>query len=170
MCLADEYLALNCTMFHPDGHLLACGGADGQIKIFDVKTGQLAATFSSPNNTTAVSSLYFSENGTWLASTSSSSANISIWDLRKAAEIRVLETGLGHVDCLSWDYTGQFLAVGGEGGISVQQYSKANKEWSEPLKMALPATGVAWAKEAKGLVTVNAEGVLTFLATTESED
>jgi pre-mRNA-processing factor 19 len=168
--LADEYLALTCTMFHPDGHLLACGGADGQIKIFDVKTGQLAATFSSPNNTTAVSSLYFSENGTWLASTSSSSANISIWDLRKAAEIRVLETGLGHVDCLNWDYTGQFLAVGGEGGISVQQYSKANKEWSEPLKMALPATGVAWAKEAKGLVTVNAEGVLTFLATTESQD
>jgi pre-mRNA-processing factor 19 len=50
----------------------------------------------------------------------------------------------------------------------VQQYSKATKEWSEPLKMAVPATGVAWAKDAKGLVTVNAEGVVTLLATTET--
>jgi pre-mRNA-processing factor 19 len=155
-------------MFHPDGHLLACGGTDGQIKIFDVKSGSLAATFTSQTNSTAVTSLYFSENGTWLASTSSSSDNISIWDLRKAAEIRTLETGLGKVDCLSWDYTGQFLAVGGEGGVSVQQYSKASKEWSEPLKMALPATAIAWANEAKGLATVNAEGVLTLLGTKES--
>jgi pre-mRNA-processing factor 19 len=155
-------------MFHPDGHLLACGGTDGQIKIFDVKSGSHAATFTSPNNSTAVSSLYFSENGTWLASTSASSANISIWDLRKAAEIRTLETGLGNVECLEWDYTGQFLAVGGEGGVSVQQYSKSSKEWSEPLKMALPATGVAWVNDAKGLVTVNAEGVVTLLGRKES--
>ena len=155
-------------MFHPDGHLLACGGADGQIKIFDVKSGSLAATFTPHNNSTAISSLYFSENGTWLASTSSSSANISIWDLRKAAEIHTLETGLGHVDCLNWDYTGQFLAVGGEGGVSVQQYSKASKEWSEPLKMAVPAKGVAWVNEAKGLVTVNAEGAVTLLGSEES--
>ena len=155
-------------MFHPDGHLLACGGTDGQIKIFDVKSGSLAATFASQTNSSAVISLYFSENGTWLASASSSSSNISIWDLRKAAEIRTLETGLSKVNCLSWDYTGQFLAVGGEGGVSVQQYSKANKEWSEPLKMALPATGIAWTHEAKGLVTVDVEGVLTLLGSKES--
>jgi pre-mRNA-processing factor 19 len=155
-------------MFHPDGHLLACGSTDGQIRIFDVKSGSLAATFTSQSNSSAISSLYFSENGTWLASTSSSSANVTIWDLRKAAEIRTLETGLGKVDCLNWDYTGQFLAIGGEGGVSVQQYSKASKEWSEPLKMAVPATGVAWVNEAKGLVTVNAEGVVTLLGSKES--
>lgn len=155
-------------MFHPDGHLLACGGTDGQIKIFDVKSSSLAATFTSQTNPTAVTSLYFSENGTWLASTSSSSANISIWDLRKTSEIRVLETGLGNVHCLTWDYTGQFLAVGGDGGVSVQQYSKASKGWSEPLQTAIPATGIAWAPEAKGLVTVNAEGVVTLLGNKES--
>ena len=168
--LTNQYLGLTCTMFHPDGHLLACGGMDGQIKIFDVKTGQLAATFASPNNSSYISSLSFSENGTWLASTSSSSANISIWDLRKSVEIHTIETGLGNVDCLSWDYTGQFLAVGGEGGVSVQQYSKASKEWSEPLKLAVPATGIAWVDEAKGLVTVNAEGVVTLLRDKEVSD
>jgi pre-mRNA-processing factor 19 len=151
-------------MFHPDGHLLACGGNDGQIKIYDVKSGTLAATFSSPTTSAALSSLFFSENGTWLASSSSSSANISIWDLRKAAEIHTIETGLGHVKCLNWDYTGQFLAAGGEGGVSVQQYSKASKEWSEPLQLAVPATGIAWLKEAKGLVTVDGQGVIALLA------
>lgn len=152
---------MTCTQFHPDGHLLACGGTDGQIKIFDVKTGGLAATFDS-SGAGAVRSLFFSENGTWLASASELSTSVSIWDLRKAAQIHTLETG-GRVDCLSWDYTGQFLLTGGPNGVSVQQYSKASKEWSEPLKAGVPATGVAWRKSARGIVTVNQDGVVTSL-------
>jgi len=140
---------------------LACGGTDGHIKIFDVKSSTLAATFDSTASG-AVRALFFSENGTWLASASELSSRVSIWDLRKAAEIHTLETG-ARVDCISWDYTGQFLLTGGPSGVSVQQYSKASKGWSEPLKAAVPATGVTWAKAAKGIVTLNQEGVVTYL-------
>jgi pre-mRNA-processing factor 19 len=156
---AHPLLALKCAQFHPDGHLLAAGGADGQIKIFDVKSGSEAATFDLAG---PVKNIFFSENGIWVAGVTENSTTISIWDLRKATEIAVIETG-SSVNSISWDYTGQFLAVAGEQGISVQQYAKASKEWSEILKQGTPATRIGWGRDAQSLVAVNVDGVVTTL-------
>lgn len=157
--LANSFQGLSCAQFHPDGHLLAAGAADGQIKIFDVKTGTNAASFtcSAPLKT-----VFFSENGTWLASVTEASSSVSIWDLRKSEVVKVLEIG-NRVDSLSWDYTGQFLLTGGPNGVSVQQYSKSAKAWTEPLRSAVPAAAVAWGKSAQTIVALNTEGVLTVV-------
>ena len=150
---------LTCAKFHPDGHLLAAGGGDGQIKVFDVKSGTEAAAFDLG---APVKALVFSENGIWLAALTDDSSTVSIWDLRKSTEIKSLEMG-GKVDTISWDYTGQFLVGGGPGGITVQQYSKSEKAWSIPLQVAVPATAIAWGKDAQNLLAINNEGVLTAL-------
>ncbi|KAG9791484.1 cell cycle control protein, partial [Aureobasidium melanogenum] len=156
--------ALNTVQFHPDGHLLAAGGSDSQIKIFDVKSGTQAATFdlSGP-----VKCIYFSENGTWLAAVAEDSSLISVWDLRKAAEIKTIETG-SRINSISWDYTGQFLAAAGADGITVEQYSKATKEWSQILKRGVPATRVAWGHGAHSLITLNKGGEVTKLSAQHS--
>ena len=86
-----------------------------------------------------------------------------VWDLRKAEQIKELETG-GQVNNLHWDYTGQFLATAGPSGTTVQQYSKSAKAWSEPLKSAVPAVDVAWGSKAQNLVSLD-EGILTVLGT-----
>ncbi|KAM5448323.1 putative RING-type E3 ubiquitin transferase [Microsporum audouinii] len=148
--------ALSCVKFHPDGHLLAAGGADGQIKIFDVKSGTSAATFDMSG---PIKALYFSENGTWLAAVTNESSEISVWDLRKSTVVKVLETG-SRVDTISWDYTGQFLLTGGPNGLTVQQYSKASKSWTEPLRSAVPATAVAWGPSAQSVLALNGDGVI----------
>ena len=106
--------------------------------------------------------LYFSENGTWLAAVTENSSTVSVWDLRKTAEIKSLETG-SRVDCISWDYTGQFLVTGGRGGMTVQQFSKASKEWSEPLRSSTPTTAVAWGKSGQSIVALGGGGDLTIL-------
>ncbi|EGE04355.1 cell cycle control protein, partial [Trichophyton equinum CBS 127.97] len=152
--------ALSCVKFHPDGHLLAAGGTDGQIKIFDVKTGTSAATFDMSG---PIKALYFSENGTWLAAVTKDSSDISVWDLRKSAVVKVLETG-SRVDSISWDYTGQFLLAGGPNGITVQQYSKASKSWTEPLRSAVPSTAVAWSPSAQSILSLNADGVIVSVS------
>lgn len=157
---ANYNLALSCVKFHPDGHLIAVGGSDAQIKIFDVKTGSIAATFGTSGPLRA---LFFSENGTWMASVVESSSSVSIWDLRKSAEVKVLETG-NRVDSIDWDYTGQFLLTGGPNGLTVQQYSKASKEWSEPLRSAVPAVSASWGTSAQSIVALSAEGTLAVLA------
>lgn len=136
------------------------GGANNQIEIFDIKTGSPAAnyTMSGP-----VKCLFFSENGTFLAAAPENSTVISIWDLRSSKEIKMLETG-SKVDSISWDYTGQFLLAAGPSGLSVQQFTKATKSWSEPLRSAVPAAAVAWGPGAQSIVALNGEGGITVLA------
>ena len=151
---------LFCAQFHPDGHLLAAGAADGDIKIFDVKSGSQAASFGlgAPLKT-----LYFSENGTWLAALTQGSTSVSIWDLRKAAEIRSLDIG-STLYAISWDWTGQYLLAAGAGGVVVEQYSKSTKEWNEVLRSATPAVAVAWGRAAQRIFLLDNEGSLTLLA------
>ncbi|KAL5046106.1 hypothetical protein BDW71DRAFT_182826 [Aspergillus fruticulosus] len=151
--------SLLSVQFHPDGHLLAAGGADGQIKIYDIKTGALAATYDLAG---PVKRVFFSENGTFLAAVTENSTMVSIWDLRSSKEIKVLETG-SQVESIDWDYTGQFLLTGGPSGLTVQQYSKASKAWTEPLRSAVPAVAAAWGSAAQSIVAVNTDGGLAVL-------
>lgn len=152
--------ALTSCAFHPDGHLLAAGTVSGKIKLFMTKTLEQAAEFDLG---APVQSLTFSENGFWLAGTAKGTTSVTIFDLRKegaAATVKVLETG-GSVESLAWDYTGQFLATGGPSGVTVQQYLKSPKTWSEPFRSSVAAKAVRWGENGRKLVSVNAEGVVT---------
>ena len=105
----------------------------------------------------------FSENGFWLAGTAKGQTAVTVFDLRKegaAATVKVLETG-GSVQSLAWDYTGQFLATAGPSGVTVQQYAKSSKKWSEPFRNATPSVAVRWGQSGRKLVSVNGEGVVT---------
>lgn len=124
-----------------------------------MKSGANAADFSMDG---PVEDLTFSENGTWLAAASKGSTKVSIWDLRKSTQIKVLEVG-GQIQHLRWDYTGQFLALAGPSGLAVHQYSKSSKEWSELLRSAVPAVAVEWGSMAQTLVALGPDGALTIL-------
>ena len=88
---------------------------------------------------------------------------MQIWDLRKMAQVKVLEAGSA-ISNVRWDYTGQFLAVAGSSGITVFQYSKSSKEWSETLKAAVPSVAVEWGQRATSLVVLSKKGSLARLA------
>lgn len=90
------------------------------------------------------------------------STSVSIWDLRKASQFKVLETG-GQVLSVRWDYTGQYLATAGPTGVAVQHYSKSSKEWSELVRSAVPAVSVDWGSRAQNLVSLDGDGVITLL-------
>ena len=107
--------------------------------------------------------LTFSENGFWLAGSAKGQTTVTVFDLRKEganATAKVLETG-GPVQSLSWDYTGQFLATGGPTGVTVQQYAKSSKAWSEPFRGSVPSVSLRWGQSGRKLVSVNGEGVVT---------
>lgn len=160
------FVALTTCAFHPDGHLVAAGAASGDVKLFMTKTLEQAAVFKLG---APVQALAFSENGFWLAATAKGQTTVTIFDLRKegdAATAKVLEIG-GSVQSLAWDYTGQFLATGGASGLTVQQYAKSSKKWSEPFRNAVPAVGVRWGTSAKKLVTVNGDGVVSVFGAKE---
>lgn len=150
---------MTTAAFHPDGHLFAAGGIDGQIKLYDVNSGANAANF---HESGPIQALSFSENGTWLAAATKGSTTVSIWDLRKSSQIKVLDIG-SQIGWLRWDYTGQFLAVASPSGIAVQQYSKSTKEWSELLRSAVPAVAVEWGSKGQNLISLGPDGAVTVL-------
>jgi len=151
--------ALTCCQFHPDGHLLAAGTGKGQVKLFDVKSSALAATFDLSGRIQALS---FSENGFWLAIATTGSSTASIWDLRKTTEIKALDFGC-RIDSIKFDYTGQFLAGAGSDGVAVHYYDKGSKSWSEPLRKALAAGAVEWGSQAKSLIVLAMDGAVSVL-------
>lgn len=147
--------------FHPDGHLLAAGGVDGTIKLYTVTTSELAHTFPATASQPAIS-MEFSENGTWLCSAQEGSSIVTIWDLRKLSSLTTQDMGTP-VNAIAFDYTGQFLAAGGPGGLLVKQYDKKSKKWSEPLRKAVSAANVQWGAQAKTLVALTPDGAITLL-------
>ena len=154
---------LSTASFHPDGHLFAAGGTDGQIKFFHVKTGENAGVNFELDG--PVQDVAFSENGYWFAAVAKDSTNVVVFDIRKegkAAEAKVLEIG-GQVDCIKWDYTGQFLVAAGPGGLTISNYTKSSKSWSDVISLAVPAVALEWGPEAKTLVTANEKGVVSVL-------
>ncbi|CRK21168.1 hypothetical protein BN1723_012272 [Verticillium longisporum] len=158
--------ALTCCAFHPDGHIFAAGTATGDLKLFMTATLDVAASFSLG---APIQALAFSENGFWVAATAKGQSSVTIFDLRKegeAAKAKVLETG-GSVQSLAWDYSGQFLATAGASGITVQQYTKISKSWSEPFRSSVTAVAVRWGDKARQLVSVNGEGVVSVFGVKE---
>lgn len=166
ICFGERVLTrpeLTCTSFHPDGHLLAAGGRNGQLQIFDVKSGSVGGVFELGGPAKAIK---FSENGTWLATASEGSSTVSIWDLRKnGAEALTHTLPTDHsIDSLDWDYTGQFLLIGGSAGITVKQYTKSTKLWSEPLKAVISSGSVGWGDSAQSILSLDDKGAVTVLS------
>lgn len=119
--------------------------------------------FPSASRATPLQALCFSENGTWLASAQTNTSSVTVWDLRKLSALHTFDAGTP-VSGISWDYTGQFLAACGSGGVVVQQYEKKSKAWSELLKKAVAAVDVAWGAKAGSLVALTGEGGVSVLA------
>ncbi|KAI8625634.1 WD40-repeat-containing domain protein [Xylariaceae sp. FL1651] len=160
--------ALTACAFHPDGHLFAAGTETGTVKLFMTNTGEEAAAFSLG---APVQAIAFSENGFWFAATAKGQTTVTIFDLRKqgdAAQAKVLDIGSA-VHRLTWDYSQQFLATAGPAGVTVQQYNKGSKAWSEPMRAAVSnAVDVAWGPNASKLLVVNSDGVISVLGPKES--
>jgi len=85
-----------------------------------------------------------------------------VWDLRKLNQLAALNVGTS-VTGLAWDYTGQFLAACGNGAVTVSQYEKKSKAWSEPLRKAVNSVDVQWGANAKSLVALTGEGAISVL-------
>jgi len=99
-----------------------------------------------------------------LATISQGETSITIWDLRKTAEIKSINIG-SPVTSVVWDYTGQYLAACGPGNIVVQQYTKSSKSWSEPFRKAANALNVKWGANAQSLVALSGEGSVMVFST-----
>ncbi|KAI0308034.1 WD40 repeat-like protein [Multifurca ochricompacta] len=113
---------------HPDGTIFAGGTPSSTIHIYDVRSGDIAATLVSPHNSPfSVNSLSFSENGYHLLAPDSLSS-VGIWDLRKQKLGHSIPLSDGFkVNKVVYDYSAQLLGIAGNEGAHVF----AHKTWEE---------------------------------------
>ncbi|KAJ1911932.1 hypothetical protein IWQ60_009906 [Tieghemiomyces parasiticus] len=147
--------------FHPDGIILGTGATDGAIQIWNIKTQTVLATFAA--HTAATSALAFSENGYYLAA-ASHDYSVRVWDLRKQTVIHTIEldTESGTPPlALAFDYSGNYLAVG---GVDIRIFQA--KTWKELVMFddnQAPVTGVAFAShDARTLVVSSLDRTLRY--------
>jgi pre-mRNA-processing factor 19 len=174
---ADVEGGFTALHFHPDGLILGAGGNDSKIRIFDVKTQSTAITFE--GHVGAVSSMNFSENGYYLASSSLGEEIVRVWDLRKCAclaEIpielsskstpgkkKVGETKVGKVE---FNYSGSYLGVAVGSEIRVF----ANKTWKELVNLRSTSgevSGFKFGKDCRNVISCGYDGKLIVYGKTE---
>ncbi len=102
------------AVFSPDGMLVASGGADGAIRLWDVRTG--AQLFALEAHQGLVRSLAFSPNGSLLASAGKDGKAI-LWDVASGTPRLTLRDQGQAVEGISFSPDATVLASGGEGGM-----------------------------------------------------
>jgi WD40 repeat protein/energy-coupling factor transporter ATP-binding protein EcfA2 len=121
-----------------DGSLLATGGADNTVKLWNVKTGQLLETLS--GHTKHILSIAFSPNGKILA-TGSADSTVMLWDVDTRKLIVTLKGHSNAISSLAFSSKSARLATGSYDG-SVKLWDTSNQLWrsSPPLELATLTT------------------------------
>ncbi len=142
---------------HPDGLIWATGGADGAVRLWEVRGQSRAAELGghAGGNEGGVAALAFSENGYHLASAGADGARV--WDLRKLRILAELPNTTG-ARSVAWDGSGAYLAVGGAAGAAVHA---AKREWAA---LAALSDAASPAPRGRGPAGAGAPGAVTALA------
>ncbi len=109
--LTDHVRGVRSCMYSPDGTILAGGGMDGTLLLWDVSTRQLITTFKGHDQWRWVITLAFSPDGRTLASSANYEDAVQLWDV-PTAQHRATFTGHAGV-----------TAEGRPGGVTAVAFS-----------------------------------------------
>jgi hypothetical protein len=115
----------------PDGELVASGGMDKSIRIWDPEAGKCVKTFG--GHQAPVNALAFTPDGKRLVSGSGEEAqNLRVWDVAAGKPIKAIESGLPVIFAVACSPNGSQIAVGGQGG-GIAVFDAKTYEKAEPL-------------------------------------
>jgi len=134
MVIRAHVAQVSAMALSADGKLLATGGLDEAVKVWDAETGRPKRPIS--GNEGAVNCIAFHPDGNLLAGASSrlfqDDMGIHLWDISTGKEVRKFTGFHANVQAIRFDSKGRFLLAGCEDG-EVRQFSLADP--STPSKL-----------------------------------
>ncbi|MEG4986471.1 serine/threonine-protein kinase [Microcoleus sp. BR0-C5] len=103
--------SVNTLAVSPNSSILASGGGDKNVILWDLKTGRRMRTI--PAHKAAVNAIAFSRDGQTLAS-GSDDKTIRLWNVRTGSRLRTLSGHAGGVNAIALSRDGKTLASGSE--------------------------------------------------------
>ena len=109
----DAQGQLRTIAFSPDGRLLATGGEDGRVKLFDANTGLNQKLLGT--HVGEVRSASFSSEGRFLA-TSGDKPEVKLWDVARGELVRTVRGPTNIVETVAFSPDGSQIATGDHDG------------------------------------------------------
>jgi WD40 repeat protein/tetratricopeptide (TPR) repeat protein/serine/threonine protein kinase len=143
----------NAVAYSPDGTTLACGYADGAVKLWDAATGQ--ARVGLPGHSQGVSGVAFSPDGGTLASGDFAGA-IKLWDVATGRQRATLSGHKYRISCVAFSPDGQTLASGGgveHEGAELRLWDVVKREVRASLPVKSAVYTLAFSPDGKKLAS-----------------
>ena len=147
--------------FSPDGDELTfvSGSYDGTLRLWDVETGQIIATF--PGHTDEVTSVSFSPDGSMIAS-SAWDDRVKLWDVATGTNLASLKDELlsRGVTSVSFAPDGSMIASGAPDGTTLWDVATGTNLGYIPDAAGWGVTSVSFSSDSKTLATGSREGTV----------
>lgn len=100
---------INSIAWHPQENILASGGNDGFLHIWNTKTGDLEEKFQTSRKN-AITSIAWNPNGQYIAVGNYEDSDIDIWDIEQKKLTQRLSSNRGTITTISWSPDGKYIA------------------------------------------------------------
>jgi len=161
--------AMQCLAYSPDGALVATGGTDAKVKLWNTSSNFCFVTFA--EHEAAVTDLAFTPNGKVVVS-SSLDGTVRAFDMARYRNFKTLATPRPvQLGCVAVDSSGDLVAAGGTDVFEVYLWSLTTGRLTEVLSgHEGPVGGLAFSPAAasSSLATVSWDGNLRLWDSLES--
>lgn len=123
--------------FSTDGELLASGGTDSTVRLWDPRTGERLGKLT--GHTAAVRSVAFSPNGQLLAS-GGTDGTVRLWDPVTGSHLHTMTSGTGAIYRVAFSPDGKLLASGGKTGTVWLRDLSSTPGYDPERKLRTPGT------------------------------
>jgi WD40 repeat protein len=155
-----RHSAFICTaVFSPDGKLIASGGHDKVLRLWEAKTGKPIRTLSGTEGR-AILSIAFSPDGKTLVSGSWDDV-IRIWDVASGMEVRQLGAAPGAHGWVGVAYSPDGKTLASTSGAKIRFWDTATWRELQPLEVSSARVqALAYSQDGKSLLVGDSSGQL----------